>query len=214
MSLPVIPPAPRGSLRGSKLIDIATSSISYDSQVQAASTAFDNQMYQIIDETGQVCFIPNIMGLTDENLVNILAWQFNVDGYSTDKDLEFRKSLVQQSIVWHKTKGTVALVQHVLDLYWPGGAVIEEWFDYRKPFPANYPTEPDWHDRYRFRISIDQTVILPEDELEVLKLIDRYKPVSRWCEGIIRPKISEGYIGWAGACLRFISKESEAPDYP
>jgi Phage tail protein (Tail_P2_I) len=200
------------NLRTGKLIDNCTPSISYDSQVQAASESFDQQMYEIIDETGQVCFIPNIMGLKDENLVDILAWQFNVDGYSTSKDLEFRKSLVQQSIIWHKTKGTVALVQHVLDLYWPGGAVIEEWFDYMSPLPANYPQEPDWHDRYRFRITIDQTVILPADELEALKLIDRYKPVSRWCEGIIRPKLSEGNIGWAGMCLRFIMRESAAPD--
>lgn len=202
------------NLRLSKLIELSTSSISYDAQVQSASEAFDFQMYEIIDETGQVCFIPNIMGLTDPNLVNILAWQFNVDGYDVTKSLEFRKQLVQESIVWHKTKGTYALVQHVLDVYWPGGATIEEWYDYKDPFPANYPTEPDWHDRYRFRVSVDQHIIDPEDEWEVLELIDRYKPVSRWCEGIIRPKVSDCLIGWAGMCLKFTVRESEAPNYP
>ena len=202
------------NLRTGKLLDNCTPSISYDSQVQSASTAFDQQMYEIIDETGQVCFIPNIMGLTDPNLVDILAWQFNVDWYDTRKDLEFRKKLVQMSIEWHKTKGTVALVQEVLDTYWPGGATIEEWFEYKDPFPPNYPTDPGWHDRYRFRVSVDQHIIEPADELEVLKLIDRYKPVSRWCEGIDRPHVSQCDIGWAGMCLKFTVRESEAPNYP
>lgn len=207
-------------LRLSKLIESCTISISYDSQVRAACPAFDRQFYEIIDETGQVCFIPSIMGLTDENLVNILAWQFNVDFYDTTRDLEFRKNLVQMSIEWHKTKGTVALVQWVLDTYWPGGATIEEWFEYMVPLPPNAP-KPNpggipapWHDRYRFRVSVDQTIIDPADEWEVLALIDRYKPVSRWCEGIFKPVVSDCNIGWAGAALRFISRTSEAPNYP
>ena len=202
------------TLRSSKLIEICTPSISYDAQVKAASESFDYQMYEIIDETGQVIFIPNIMGLTDPNLVDILAWQFNVDGYDTTKDLEFRKQLVQLSIEWHKTKGTVALVQHVLDLYWPGGATIAEWFDYKDPFPPNYPNAPGWHDRYRFLITVDQAVIPADQEAQVLKLIDRYKPVSRWCEGIFYSRISDCDIGWCGMLLRFIIRESEAPKYP
>jgi P2-related tail formation protein len=297
------------TLRGSRLIDNCTPSISYDRQVQAASEAFDNQMWEIMDDTGQVLFIPNIMALTDPKLVDILAWQFNVDFYDPTRDLEFRKNLVQMSIIWHKSKGTVALVQNVIDTYWPGGATIQEWFEYYDPLPPNYPVvnvddflqdfRPQdvnvpnnkfvlatplangiaikfqrgvpanalptpivegttyyvinytptqfqisatlggspvvitnrgtgtneiwikatavgsWHDRYRFRISVDQTVISPADEIKVLALIDRYKPISRWCEGIIRPRVSQCNIGWAGAMLRFITRESAQPtNYP
>jgi phage tail P2-like protein len=201
------------TLRTGKLLDLCTQSISYDSQVQAACESFDQQMYEIIDETGQVCFIPNIMGLTDPNLVDILAWQFNVDGYDTSKPLQFRKQLVQDSIVWHKTKGTRALVDTVIHTYWPYGATLEEWFTYRSPFPPSQP-DPAWHDRYRFRIMVDQAVIPPDQENQVLELIDRYKPVSRWCEGIFYARSAECDIGWAGMTLRFIYRESEAPDYP
>jgi len=291
------------SLRSTRLIENCTPSISYDSQVQAASRAFDRQMFQIIDATPQVIIIPNILSLTDSKLVDILAWQFHVDFYDHARDLEFRKRLVQMSIEWHKTKGTVALVQYVLDTYWPRGATIEEWFEYMNPLPPNYPTlggdtligsfapsdidlgtntfthtahglvngnevrffpplegslpaplqvfqwyfvvgattntfqvsttlggpaldltttgfgtifkrgSGDWHDRYRFRISVDQTIIEPADEKEVLALIDRYKPVTRWCEGIVRPVVSECNIGWAGAALQFLTLESDAPDW-
>lgn len=208
------------SLQTSKLIENATPSISYDVQVKSACTAFDPQMYEIIDETGQVVMIPNIMSLTDETLVDILAWQFHVDFYDQTKDLEFKKHLVQMSIVWHKTKGTVALVEEVLDTYWPGGASLTEWFEYMNPLPPNAP-QPNpggvpapWHDRYRFRIVVDQEVIPAGDEAAALALIDRYKPISRWCEGIFYARVSDAAIGWAGAMLRFINRESEAPNYP
>jgi hypothetical protein len=315
-------------LRGSRLIDNCTPSISYDRQVQAASGAFDNQCYEIIDETGQVFFIPNIMGLTDETLVDILAWQFHVDFYDRTRDLEFRKNLVQMSIQWHMTKGTVALVEWVLDTYFPAVATLQEWFEYRAPkggpnWPPNYPaSNPDvlaatfvpsnvdvtndrldiagflnqqqirfqpadtisqkpsgggpigkppqqsgdilprpllvgiwyyvvnvvgatfqiantpngtpinlmdagqgsiqiwrigvgsWHDRYRFRVLIDSQFIDPDDQLTVLTLIDRYKPISRWMEGFVRARASECDIGWTGMTLRFIYRTSEAPTYP
>jgi phage tail P2-like protein len=98
-------------------------------------------MYEIIDDTGQVVMIPSIMGITDETLVDILAWQFHVDFYDKAKDIEFRKQLVQLSIQWHMTKGTVQLVQDVLNLYFPGVATLQEWFQYKNPFPPNYPTD-------------------------------------------------------------------------
>jgi P2-related tail formation protein len=154
------------------------------------------------------------MGINDPTLVDILAWQFHVDFYDATRDLEFRKRLVQMSIQWHITKGTRALVEEVLNTYWPGGATLSEWFEYYQPLPPNYPTEPGWHDRYRFRVYIDEQIIDPEDEAAVLALIDRYKPISRWCEGIFRPTASDLNIGWCGACLRFIIRESAAPDYP
>lgn len=225
-------------IRSSKLIDLCTPSINYDAQVKSACSSFDPQMYQIIDDTGQVIMIPSIMDIEDSNLIDILAWQFHVDFYDRSRDLEFRKNLVQMSIQWHCTKGTYALVQWVLDTYWPGGASLAEWYNYYSPLPPGKPpTDPppvppppaspqsppivaappgtSWHDRYRFRVYIDNRVIDPSDEAAVLLLIEHYKPISRWCEGIFRPTVaSDCNIGWAGAMLRFEVITSEAPNYP
>lgn len=249
-------------------------------------------MWEIIDDTGQVVFIPNIMSLTDSNLVDILAWQFHVDFYDNTRDLEFRKKLVQMSIAWHRTKGTVALVEEVIDTYFPGVGTLQEWFEYRDPFPPNYPIDNtdtfvvafsptnvsvgadkfninshglangtqirfvrgglatlptpleegfwywvvgaltnsfqvaenengapvnltstgvainqiwqrgvggSWHDRYRFRVIISEDVD-PLIAAQVMVLINLYKPVSRWPEGIIRSRVSLGTVyaaGWA-----------------
>jgi hypothetical protein len=224
------------TLRTSKLIDLCTPSISYDRQVQSACESFDHQMWEIADDMNGIAgpvvgdqpeippqgivMIPNIMGITDEKLVDILAWQFHVDFYdeASTRDFEFRKRLVQMSIIWHKTKGTVALVQYVLDTYWPGGATLSEWFEYMTPLPPPAPNPvpggvpAPWHDRYRFRVYIDETIIDPNDEQQVLKLIDHYKPISRWCEGIFRSYNGECDIGWCGMLLRFIIRTSEAAD--
>jgi hypothetical protein len=280
-------------LRGSSLIENCTPSISYDAQVQSASTAFDRQMYEIIDDTGQVVMIPNIMGLTDSNLVDILAWQFHVDFYDPTKDLEFRKQLVQLSIIWHKTKGTVDLVNQVLGMFYPGPPppYVQEWWEYFNPLPPNFPTLqadeqaatflPDevdavndkflivagaltngmaiyfkvgsgagfllptpivagthyyvinwlptqfqisatlngpplnltgvgngtneiwdvgvaggsWHNRYRFRVIIDNAVIPDTEVPAIINLIQYFKPISRWPEGLtLQPTVSAGAV--------------------
>jgi len=286
-------------LRGSRLIDICTPSISYDAQVQAASQAFDYQMYEIIDDTGQVVMIPNIMGLTDETLIDILAWQFHVDFYDKSKPFEFRKQLVQLAIIWHKTKGTVALVNEVINTYWSGGGYIQEWFEYRIPFPpqigeftlggtfgpssvnpidnmfniagfanvrfvqfkqgatstlpapivdgqiysvvnadasvfqiAETPTgtpidltssgtgntneywtpNTAWHDRYRFRVVVDDAIIPNEQIPQLMALIAKYKPISRWPEGeTIAPIKSLGEVFVCGYMLETIVMPSAAP---
>ena len=195
------------TLRDSKLIEICTPSINYDARVKSVCEAIDPQLYEIIDDTNGdsvtdpigdqpsipkqgIIMIPSIMDIYDEKLIDILAWQFHVDFYdqARHRDLEFRKRLVQLSIVWHKTKGTVDLVQDVLDTYWPGGAQILEWFEYMSPLPPGHvpptnppystlqsppivpPPIPSWHDRYRFRIYIDENIIDPIDEQQVLRL--------------------------------------------
>jgi hypothetical protein len=287
-------------LRGSQLIESCPPSISYDRQVQAASAAFDQQMYSIIDDTGQVVIIPNIASLADPNLIDILAWQFAVDNYDTTQSLEFRKNLVQQSILWHRTKGTVALIQEILDTYWPGGATLQEWFEYKAPaadvsvasfatsnvdisgnifnisghglidgdlitftlgttlpaplavgiyyavvdattntfqvaatiggtaidltsvgagmnnvlkhapgsFPPNYPSA-GWNGRYLFRIVVNSTVITTDDEAAVLDLVNRYKPVSRWCEAFIESEPSSGEC-YAAAYAQFFNYRQSA----
>jgi P2-related tail formation protein len=205
-------------LRKSELVDLCAPSIGYDAQVKSACKAFDPQMYSIIDDTGQVIMITNIMGINDENLIDILAWQFHVDFYDKTRDLEFRKRLVQMSIVWHKTKGTMALVQEVINTYWPGTAYLQEWYEYMIPLPPPQPPTnwsgplpaPSWHDRYRFRVIVDNTVVDPDTEAQVVNLIYRYKPISRWPDTtpIIRPRSATGYAYATGYATSFIHRQS------
>jgi P2-related tail formation protein len=194
-------------LRGSRLIEVTPPSLSYDAQVQSASYAFDQEMYSIIDDTGQVVILPSILELTDPDLIDALAWQLHVDGYDSTKFPNFRKRLIQDSLNWHVRKGTVALIQEVIDLYWPGGATLQEWFEYMSPLPPNYPTA-GWHNRYLFRILINADVIPPEDEVAVVELINRYKPISRWLDTILRSRPSHGICFAAGYAQFYTTRAS------
>ena len=84
-------------------------------------------------------FMPYISELLDSTLIDILAWQMHVDFYDHTQPLTTRRELVFNSIQWHHRKGTVALLQEVLDFFFPGGATIQEWFEYMNPLPPNYP---------------------------------------------------------------------------
>lgn len=264
-------------------------------------------MYEIIDATGQVVMIPNIMGIFDSKLIDILAWQFHVDFYDPTRDLDFRKRLVQMSIIWHKTKGTVALVEEVINTYWPGVAFLQEWFEYKSPFPPNYPvvnvdewacnfTPADvnvtqdrfqiqtggnaedekvffvlgqpgntlpapfvagtdyyvrnhlknsfqlsatlggtpiditssgtgehnelwargavggtWHDRYRFRVIINEEVD-PAIADQVVALINLYKPISRWLEDILLSRVSTCVVFVGCYAKIFTHRISQAAD--
>ena len=85
---------------------------------------------------------------------------------------------------------------------------------YHIPFPPNYPiddTTGDWHDRYRFRIMMNQQVVDPDVEAKMLQLIDRYKPVSRWPEAVVRPEYSLLDIYVAAVASYRITRVSRPP---
>lgn len=175
-----------------------------DPILQALFYALDIQFREAIEAIPENLIKPVIRSLNYSDLVNLLGYEFHVDFFDPLDTLDRRRNLVADSIVWHQKKGTVALVQEVLDYWYPGGATLEEWFDYMAPFPPNYPIDDPgglgtWHDRYRFRITIDQMVIKPEDEAQATKIIERYKPISRWPEAFYRVKKSAlEDIYWAG----------------
>jgi hypothetical protein len=77
-------------------------------------------------------------------------------------------------------------------------------------YPPNYP-HPGWHDRYRFRVVIADDVVDPEVEAQVVTLIDRYKPVSRWPDANLRPRTSLGTCYATGYAMIMHTRRSKAP---
>ncbi len=185
-----------------------------DPTIIALSFAMDRQYKEVIEAIPECIIIPVIQELTNSDLIDHLAYQFHVDFYDPTDTIERRRELVHNSIVWHRKKGTLGLVQEVLDYWYPGGATVEEWFHYKIPFPPNYPDVSDpnnnWHHRYVFRILVDQAVISSADEARALEIIDRYKPISRWPEAVLRARVGPADIYWAGGTAVWHYTTSEA----
>ena len=211
------------NLRDSKLLDSCPPSIAGDVNVQAVCFAIDRQFKDVMDAITETIIIPAINQITDDDLLELLAWQFHVDTWDNDDPIEIRRRLIINSLPWHARKGTPALLQEVLDTFFPpGSATIQEWWQYKDPLPPNYPVDdpitPEnpnglgtWHDRYRFRILADETTVTPEMQARAEQLILAYKPVSRWPDVTVRARRSDLDIWWGAATLTWKYIMVDAP---
>jgi hypothetical protein len=58
---------------------------------------------------------------------------------------------------------------------------------------------------------LNAAVVDPDVEALVLKLIDRYKPISRWPEAVIRQRQAAGAIYACAVAQIFVTHRSNAP---
>jgi len=180
------------------------------------AAALDQEFREVTEAIPSVLLLPRLDQITDPALVDLLAWQMHVDFYDPSAPLALRKKLIRQSISWHSHKGTPGLLQEVLDTFFqPGGATIQEWWQYKVPLPPNFPVHDPgglgtWHDRYRFRILADQEVIDPEDQAKAERLIMAYKPASRWPDLTVRARATEArvYVGIGMRQWKYITIEA------
>lgn len=190
--------------------DLLAPSIADDPTIKAMAAALDDEFREVTEAIDTIILLPELDRITDHALVDQLAWQMHVDAYDPSLSLATRKLLIRESIPWHVHKGTVAMLQDVLDTFFlPGAATIQEWFQYKSPLPPNYP-DPGWHDRYRFRILADQDIIDSEAQATAERLIDLYKPVSRWREATIRARATtcEVFVGIASLGWKYVTIEA------
>ena len=155
------------------LLDTAPSSITQDNKVQNIIKAVDDCFHDIHAEKLLVLLISRLDEL-GEQLVDELAWQFHVDFYEIDADIEVKRSMVRQAIAWHRIKGTPAAIEQVVtDAF--DTATVEEWYE--------YGGEP-----YHFRVKLENSeaeATLDSELIErVGKCINEAKNTRSWIDGI------------------------------
>lgn len=68
----------------------------------------------------------------DDNQLDDLAWEFNIDWYSSKLDIESKRRVVKISDQVHKKRGTKWAVEQLISAYF-GPGYVEEWFEYEGP---------------------------------------------------------------------------------
>jgi phage tail P2-like protein len=108
--------------------------------------AFDRELRRLVAEIPGVEIISNLARkqITDNLLLDLLAWQFHCDFYNPDMSIEIKRELVVKSLDWHTRKGTVSAVEEIISTVF-SKAIIHEWYEY-----DGLP--------YRFRISTDEQI--------------------------------------------------------
>jgi len=151
-------------------------SLAKDKNIQALTQALDKELEKIENQIINVLILPRIDQIQDEELLDLLAWQFHIEGYELAKNIEEKRNLIKRAIELHRYKGTKYAIKEVLRALGLEGEV-KEWFEYGgKP--------------YHFRVNIfaKNKLVEPEREKKLLKLIEEYKNVRSKLE-----KVSIGY---------------------
>jgi phage tail P2-like protein len=112
--------------------------------------------------------------MTDESLIDEMAWQFHVDFFDPDVPLsmEVRRELAANSLDWHTRKGTPSVLEEIVKVVFEiHDAKILEWFEY-----GGRP--------YTFRIETEITNITARRIGHLIAAIFSVKNTRSWLEGI------------------------------
>jgi phage tail P2-like protein len=154
-------------------------------ELQYLVDTFDVSFEDIKDKIINVLILPRIDEITDENLLDLLGWQFHIEGYNKAQDIQEKKNLIKSAIELHRYKGTPYAIKKVLQSL-NLDAELQEWFDYSG-------------EAYRFKVLV-KTIIQDEDTYKKLaELIDEYKNVRSQLDtiGIHRDYINNVYYAFA-----------------
>lgn len=99
----------------------------------------------------------------------MLAWQFHVDYYNKELDIERKRYLIKKSAEWHIKKGTVKAVEELIAATFGDRAEISEWFQY-----AGQP--------FTFKITITNLIVCDDLVKNFLKTLNTIKNVHNRLE--------------------------------
>src|SRR5690554_1045404 len=95
------------------LLDLIPPNLKSDPQVQAAATALDAELKAVTEAVKGIILYSRIDELPEE-IIDHLAWQFHVDYYNPNLPLDVKRTLVKNSLAWHRSKGTPATVEELI----------------------------------------------------------------------------------------------------
>lgn len=133
-----------------------------------------------------------------ENLIDALAEPFHVDFYDAEMSLQQKRTVVKNSIAWHRRKGTPSVVEEMVQTVFES-AHVEEWFE--------YGGEP-----YHFRVTLITAPLTDKAVLErLVDAINKTKNVRSWLEYVqfSRPMEQTMYIGGTTGVYKKLTMTSD-----
>ena len=154
-------------------------------ELQPLVDAFDTSFEELKKHIIKVLIYPRIDEIEDERLLDLLGWQFHIEGYEEAKSIEEKRNLIKNAIELHRHKGTPYAIKKVfqsLNL----DATLQEWF--------NYTADP-----YKFKVLVKSVIQDEATYIRLTKLINEYKNVRSWLDtiGFHREYSQTLYCGFA-----------------
>lgn len=152
------------------ILDILPSNLKTDSKIVAAAKAIDIELQKTSDQIKEAILLARIDELSEEKL-DLLAWQLHVDYYDVNLDVETKRNLIKNSFNFHKKKGTVKIIEDLINILFRDG-YIEEWFE--------YGGEP-----FTFRVITNNSSVTNERAAEFIKALNSVKNIRSWLDSVI-----------------------------
>lgn len=123
----------------------------------------------------------NIKNL-DDKILDQLAWQWNVEFYSSGLSKTKKIEMINRSYFHHITKGTVGSLESALKAI-VSNLEVKEWYEYGgSPF--------------MFRLIVEGDMLTEEEIATVYKLVDIYKNVRSYLDGFIITQKSDSLVNF------------------
>ena len=132
-----------------------------DKNIKALVEAVEPEFEKIKSEIVNVLIYPRIDEL-DEEVLDLLAWQFHIEGYDLATDITEKRNLIKKAIELHRYKGTRYAIEEVLKILGLEGQ-IKEWYETNGELPP-----------YTFSIITEKE---PDSIERLIKLVNEYKNV-------------------------------------
>lgn len=122
-------------LKNISLLDILPENLKADENVRNAAKAIDTQLAGT-GAAGKIrlALIISRIDELDDDVLDLLAWQFHADSYKSDYPLSTKRKLILQAIGWHKHKGTPWALKQVVSAIFDSANVYENWTYGGKPY--------------------------------------------------------------------------------
>ena len=160
-----------GLTRDSLLASVPTA-LRQDPSIVALTKAIASALGRRTDEIDRLRIYARIDEL-EEPLLSALAYDFKVDWWDPDYNIEEKRQTLKDSWIVHKRLGTRYAVETAIRAIFPG-SYVEEWFEYDGGRP--------YHFRLRIRLAMDDNDI--EKRKRVLDRVNYYKNLRSHCDGV------------------------------
>ena len=108
-----------------------------DVTAQGITYAVNKTLKEYVIPNIEKCNIFGRIEELDENLLDELAWHFNVPEYISTLDIISKRNIIKNCMQIHRQRGTVAAVEMVIEDVF-GNGYVEEWFNYDKSKPYHF----------------------------------------------------------------------------
>ena len=116
------------NLYESNITDILPETLKKDPNVQALGYAIQKALQKLMDYCQNISIYPAI-DTVPENILDLLAIEFNTQYYDDTMDIEVKRRLIKNTLKWYTRTGTAAAVKELVESVF-GSGEVEEWFKY------------------------------------------------------------------------------------